>query len=74
MNIDETIGYRLKLARQEKELTSKAVSKQLFISPTHLSNLEGGKRKVSLENLIKFSQLYNKDVIYFLKDFTNVRN
>jgi transcriptional regulator with XRE-family HTH domain len=69
MNIDETIGYRLKIARQQNELTNKEVSEKLYISPTHLSNMESGKRKVSLENLIMFSKLYNKDVVYFLNDF-----
>ena len=69
MNIDEKIGYKLKLARQQSELTGKEVAEQLYISPTHLSNIENGKRKVSLENLVKFSELYQKDVVYFLSDF-----
>jgi transcriptional regulator with XRE-family HTH domain len=69
MDINEKIGYRLKIARQQNELTNKEVSEKLYISPTHLSNMESGKRKVSLENLIMFSKLYNKDVVYFLSDF-----
>jgi hypothetical protein len=30
--------------------------------------MENGKRGVSLQNLMKFCELYEKDVVYFLQD------
>jgi transcriptional regulator with XRE-family HTH domain len=68
-NLNENIGYRLKLARQEKELKGYSVARKLDITAANLSQMENGKRSVSLENLLKFSQLYEKDVVYFLQDF-----
>ena len=67
--INENVGYRLKLAREEKELKGYSVSRKLDVTNAYISQMENGKRSVSLENLLKFSQLYEKDVVYFLQDY-----
>ena len=68
-DINSNVGYRLKLARQEKELKGYSVARKLDITNAYLSQMENGKRSVSLENLIKFAQIYEKDVVYFLQDY-----
>lgn len=68
-NIHRDIGYRLKLARQERNLKGVDVSKQLYLHPSTISNFEKGEKRVAIEHLVKFSKLYNKPVAYFLQDF-----
>ena len=68
-DINETIGARLRSAREELDLKGKDVAKEMFISGGLLSQLESGQRRISLDNLVRFSKLYKKDIIYFLKDF-----
>lgn len=67
--INNNIGFRLKLAREEKELKGYSVARKLGVTNAYISQMENGKRSVSLENLLKFSQLYEKDVVYFLQDY-----
>ena len=67
--INENVGYRLKIAREEKELKGYSVARKLGVTNAYISQMENGKRSVSLENLIKFSQIYEKDVVYFLQDY-----
>lgn len=69
-DLNNNVGFRLKLAREEKELKGYTVARKLGVTNAYISQMENGKRSVSLENLLKFSQLYDKDVIYFLQDFT----
>lgn len=69
-NIDKDIGYRLRTAREQQEIKGNTVARKLGFTASYLSQMENGKRSVSLHNLIKFSELYDKDVVYFLQDFT----
>ncbi len=68
-DLNFNVGYRLKIAREEKELKGYSVARKLGVTNAYISQMENGKRSVSLENLLKFSQLYDKDVVYFLQDF-----
>lgn len=68
-DLNLNVGYRLKIAREEKELKGYSVARKLGVTNAYISQMENGKRSVSLENLLKFSQLYDKDVVYFLQDF-----
>lgn len=69
-DLNFNVGYRLKIAREEKELKGYSVARKLGVTNAYVSQMENGKRPVSLENLLKFSQIYEKDVVYFLQDFT----
>lgn len=68
-DLNFNVGYRLKIAREEKELKGYSVARKLGVTNAYISQMENGKRSVSLENLLKFSQLYDKDVVYFLQDY-----
>lgn len=68
-DLNFNVGYRLKIAREEKELKGYSVARKLGVTNAYISQMENGKRSVSLENLLKFSQLYEKDVVYFLQDY-----
>jgi transcriptional regulator with XRE-family HTH domain len=68
-DLNFNVGYRLKIAREEKELKGYSVARKLGVTNAYISQMENGKRSVSLENLLKFSQLYDKEVVYFLQDF-----
>ena len=47
------VGNRLKLIRIQKGLGQNEVAKLMGISQAHLSNIEGGRRNITLSNLLK---------------------
>lgn len=67
-DFNENIGYRLRVAREQKDIKGSTVARKLGFTNAYLSQMENGKRNVSLQNLIKFCELYEKDVVYFLQD------
>lgn len=52
------LGTRLQKARIALQLSQEYVAQQLNIGRTAISEIELGKRKVSSEELLKFSTLY----------------
>lgn len=72
-NFNENVGYRLRTAREQKEIKGSTVARKLGFTNAYLSQMENGKRNVSLQNLIKFCELYEKDVVYFLQDIKKVK-
>jgi transcriptional regulator with XRE-family HTH domain len=53
MNIQTTIGLRIKGIRTEKNLTQEAVAFKAEIDRTFMNHVENGKRNVSIETLEK---------------------
>jgi transcriptional regulator with XRE-family HTH domain len=53
MNIQTTIGLRIKELRTEKNLTQEAVAFKAEIDRTFMNHVENGKRNVSIETLEK---------------------
>lgn len=53
MNIQTTIGLRIKEIRTEKNLTQEAVAFKAEIDRTFMNHVENGKRNVSVETLEK---------------------
>ena len=53
MNIQTTIGLRIKEIRTEKNLTQEAVAFKAEIDRTFMNHVENGKRNVSVETLKK---------------------
>ncbi len=63
----KAIGQRIKDAREAAGLSQKDLAQELgYESPTAISYLESGERKVSVVDLEKLSRLLDKDVRYFL--------
>ncbi|THU41177.1 helix-turn-helix transcriptional regulator [Niastella caeni] len=60
------ITERLVKAREEAELTQKAVAETLIISQSELSKIENGQRQIDFIMLIALSELYNKNVSFFI--------
>lgn len=54
----ENLGTRLKKAREYLELTQDDVAKLMKVTRVTITNIESGKRKVSAEELSKFSKIY----------------
>lgn len=67
-DFNENVGYRLRVAREQMEIKGSTAARKLGFTNAYLSQMETGKRNVSLQNLIKFCELYDKDVVYFLQD------
>jgi transcriptional regulator with XRE-family HTH domain len=53
MNIQTTIGLRIKEIRTEKNLTQEAVAFKAEIDRTFMNHVENGKRNVSVKTLEK---------------------
>ena len=53
MNIQTTIGLRIKEIRTDKNLTQEAVAFKAEIDRTFMNHVENGKRNVSVETLEK---------------------
>ncbi len=64
---NETIGTRLKLARNNKKLTIPQVSEKTGISKGNLSVIENDKTKPSADALALLSDLYGVSVDWILK-------
>lgn len=53
MELDyKAIGKRIKIARIKGDLTQERLAERIGISPTHLSNIETGTTRVSLNTII----------------------
>ena len=71
MNIQTTIGLRIKEIRTEKNLTQEAVAFKAEIDRTFMNHVENGKRNVSIETLekiicngldINFKEFFNNKI------------
>ena len=56
------MNERLKQARKALKLSQEFVAKQIGISRTTIVNIEAGCRKVSADELAKFSELYGVNI------------
>ena len=56
MELDyKAIGKRIKIARIKADLTQEKLSEMVGVSPTHLSNIETGTTRVSLNTIINIA-------------------
>lgn len=63
---------KMKQAREDMELTVKAASTALNITPEYLSMLENGHKQPSQKLILRMSSLYKKPVNYFLEAEKNL--
>jgi len=64
----ETLGKRLREARQRQKLTLKEVEDLSGLSSTHISEIERGMTSPTIGALIRIAQAMRKDPSYFLED------
>jgi len=62
------IGQRIRIARQEKNLSQSDLGVKVGCSNNHMSHVETGQTKVSLTMLLRISMALNKDLDFFLLD------
>lgn len=69
MKIDyKAIGQRIKIARIKKDITQEKVAEIIDITPSHMSNIETGKTKVSLPTLIAIANALSVSIDSLLCD------
>lgn len=62
------LGKRIKEARIQKGLTQEMLCEKCGCTVSHLSRVETGKSKISLELLFQISIILNQRMDYFLMD------
>lgn len=65
------IGMRIRLVRKERKLTQEEVALACGCTSNHLSAVETGSHKPSLDLIIKLASVLNSSVDYFLMDTTH---
>lgn len=55
----KSLGYHLRLIRQEKQLRQKTVAKLCDMDSGSYSNIENGKRNITVLTLFKVSKVLN---------------
>ena len=66
------LGDKLYQLRKAKKLSQEQLALELQISKTALINWENNKAKPSIDNLMKISDFYERDIYSLLEDVTNV--
>ena len=62
------VGARIKFIRMGKHLPQREVAEKIGVSQAHMSNIECGRSHVTLENLIKLSEVLEVKVRDFFVD------
>jgi transcriptional regulator with XRE-family HTH domain len=70
-NINKIVGSKIKKVRKENSLTQKELADLLFSTQAEIHRIETGQRQIDISRLVKFSKVLNRDIVYFLSDFTN---
>ena len=65
---DVAIGPQIRRLRRERQLTQAALAEQLQISPTYLSLIEGGSRRVTVSLLVRLHQVLGLNLADFAQD------
>lgn len=64
----ESIGYRIKKARQLNDLTQKQLASKINVSHQLISQWENGGIEPSISNLLLISQATGFSLFFFLED------
>jgi transcriptional regulator with XRE-family HTH domain len=67
------MGTKIKKLRKAKELSLKAVSEKVGLSPSLLSQIENDKVTPSIATLFKIANFLGKKTSFFLDDYTEER-
>jgi transcriptional regulator with XRE-family HTH domain len=63
----KSLGYHLKLIRQEKNLRQKTVAKRCDMDSGSYSNIENGKRNITILTLYKISKVLEVPISELMK-------
>lgn len=70
----QTLGDRLRIAREYIGLKQEEVAKHLAIPRTALTNIEAGQRKVDALELARLAKLYQRPVSWFTGEETSAES
>ena len=67
-SVNAKIGQRLRQTREDLDLKQKDVAAVMHRDPDFISMSERDKRQISVDDVVAFSQIYKKPIIYFFSD------
>ena len=68
------IGWRIRLLRKEKGMTQEKLSEILQISPSHMSDIENGKKNIGLDIFMRLTEALQVSADWLLQtDVPSVR-
>lgn len=67
-SVNAKIGQKLRQTREDLDLKQKDVANKLHRAIDFVSMTELDKRQISVEDVVAFSRIYKKPVIYFFSD------
>lgn len=72
----KAVGLRIKTLRLKNNIYQTELAKSIGVSQTHMSNIESGRAGLTLENLVKMTNIFNCgiDEIVFGEEKAKERN
>lgn len=67
-SVNAKVAQKLRQTREDLDLKQKDVAQQLHRATDFVSMSELDKRQISVDDVVAFSQVYKKPVIYFFSD------
>ncbi len=64
----KSVGLKIKMLRTRQRLKQQDVAKEIGISQAYLSNIEGGRHSITLENLFKLQEVFACKMSDFFTD------
>lgn len=55
----KAVGLRIKTLRLKNNIYQTELAKSISVSQTHMSNIESGRAGLTLENLVKMTNIFN---------------
>lgn len=55
----KAVGLRIKTLRLKNNIYQTELAKNIGVSQTHMSNIESGRAGLTLENLVKMTNIFN---------------
>ena len=69
--MERELGDKVKLLRNRRGLKQDDLAEVLELSRSQISNLESGRRNISLKQLEKLCEYFKVDISYFIMSETN---
>lgn len=66
-NSKASIGVRIKVAREQRELTQEDLGLLVNLSRVSIANIESGKQTAPFQTMIRIAQKLNKPLTYFAR-------
>ena len=63
----KAIGKRIKLVRNDKNISKNDIAKQLKITENDLNKIEQGNIEINLVNIVKLSEILDISIDYLVK-------